>query len=455
MPVESFIIVIAAACLAGEATVPAIADRIERALGKRHKWHLELAARYTADFDGRTRPRRRDVVRWVRDTVLELAPPRAANGDPRPPRNRRVREWLGEAQRMQPVPSSSTWPIPVIENAGALAEWLGVTVGELEWFADLKALGNKMPHRPALAHYHYRVVLKRSGGIRLIEAPQPRLRALQRKILTDILDRVPAYYDAAHGFVKGRSIRTFAAPHVGQRVVLRLDLQDFFPSISGSRVQAAFRTLGYPEAVADLLGGICTNSTPRAVLADARLTDARSGMTLRAVHDARVLYRRAHLPQGAPTSPALANLCAYHLDCRITGLADWAGAVYTRYADDLAFSGGPDVARNIQRYAAEIAAIVLDEGWSVQHHKTRVMPQSVRQHLAGLVTNTRLNVPRSDFDRLKATLVNCTRTGPALQNREGVPEFRAHLAGRVAFVTSVNSVRGAVLRAILDRIDWS
>ncbi len=447
MPVESFIVVIAAACTAGEQSAPAIVSRMERALGEPQDWLPTLAAQYLEQFGAGARPRRRDVVRFLRTAVAEIPELSDESGLPIIPP---VREWLGESHRMQPAPGAGGWAVPPIATVGALAEWLGVTVGELEWFADLKALARKTPHRPALAHYHYRVVQKRSGGVRLIEAPQQRLRALQRQILKDILDRVPAYFAAAHGFVKGRSIRTFAAPHVGQRVVLRLDLQDFFPQISGSRVGAAFRTLGYPEAVADLLAGICTNSTPRAVLAE-----AETGLSPRALHELRALYRRPHLPQGAPTSPALANLCAYRLDCRITGLADWAGAAYTRYADDLAFSGGPDAARNIHRYAAEIAAIVLDEGWSVRHHKTRVMSQSTRQHLAGLVTNTRLNVPRPDFDRLKATLVNCLRRGPATQNREGIPDFRAHLAGRVTFVASVNPSRGERLREIFESIDWS
>jgi RNA-directed DNA polymerase len=272
---------------------------------------------------------------------------------------------------------------------------------------------------------------------------------MQRRILTGILDAVPTYYDAAHGFVKGRSIKSFAAPHIGQHIVLRLDIQDFFPSISGARVQAAFRTIGYPEAVADLLGGICTNITPRSVW-----REEPTSANVRYLHHVRTLYGRPHLPQGAPTSPALANFCAYRLDSRLTGLADWAGGAYTRYGDDLAFSGGREIARSADQYAAQIGAIVLEEGWSVQHRKTRVMRQSTRQHLAGLVTNQRVNVSRASFDELKAILTNCVRHGPESQNRDGLPAFRAHLGGRVAFVHSVNEAKGAKLRAIFDRIAW-
>jgi hypothetical protein len=282
----------------------------------------------------------------------------------------------------------------------------------------------------------------------LIEAPKARLKKMQRRILAEILERIPAHA-AAHGFVKGRSIQTFVAPHTGQRVVLRMDLRDFFPSIAGVRIQALFRTMGYPEAVADLLGGICTNATPQGIWKGAGL-DLPSTQ----LREARDLYARPHLPQGAPTSPALANLCAYRVDCRLAGLAEAAGAQYTRYADDLAFSGGEDFERRVERFALHTAAILHEEGFSVHHRKTRVMRQGVRQHLAGLVANQRVNVMRGDFDRLKAILTNCARLGPESQNRDGHPYFRAHLEGRVGFVETIHPAKGKRLREILARIRW-
>jgi RNA-directed DNA polymerase len=162
----------------------------------------------------------------------------------------------------------------------------------------------------------------------------------------------------------------------------------------------------------------------------------------------------SHLPQGAPTSPALANLCAYRVDCRLSGLARSAGAEYTRYADDLAFSGNDDFERRVERFSTHVAAILGEEGFTVYHRKTRIMRQGVRQHLAGLVANQSVNVIRTDFDRLKATLTNCVRLGPASQNREGHPLFRAHLEGRVGFVETINGAKGMRLRRILERIVW-
>ena len=348
---------------------------------------------------------------------------------------------------MLPVAAAASWDVPAIESVGALAEWLGLNLGELEWFADLKGLGYKKNY-PRLRHYYYRVLAKRSGYIRLIEAPKSRLKELQRLILARILEKVPPH-PAAHGFLKGRSIKTFIAPHVGQRVVLRMDLRDFFPSFAAARVQTFFRTVGYPESVADLLGGICTNAAPREVWQEPAF-----GVDRVHLREARALYSRPHLPQGAPTSPALANLCVYRVDCRLAGLAQSAGANYTRYADDLAFSGSEAFEHCVERFPTHVAAILLEEGLTVNHRKTRIMRQGVRQHLAGVVANQCMNVKRTDFDRLKATLTNCVRLGPENQNRGSHSRFRSHLEGRVGFVGMINPARGERLRAIFDRIQW-
>jgi len=340
---------------------------------------------------------------------------------------------------MRKVAAAREWNLPAIETAGALAQWLGVTDDELEWFADLKGLGGKLG-RPRLEHYSYQILHKRGGGVRLLESPKPRLKELQRQILTAILDRVPAHI-AAHGFVKGRSIATFARPHTNQQVLLRLDLSNFFPAFPGARAQALFRTLGYPEAVAARLAGIATNAAPRMVWRGE-------------APELRALYGWPHLPQGAPTSPALANLMAYRLDCRLAGLARCAHAVYTRYADDLAFSGGEALARGVERFAAHAAAIAMEEGFAVNHRKTRVMRQGVRQQLAGVVVNRKVGLRRSELEALEATLTNCVRHGPASQNRSAVPDFRAHLEGRVGFVEMIDAPKAERLRRLLTAIEW-
>ena len=436
---------LAHAFITGPQTPEACIARGLHALGKGKRWISPLAKRYLREFSGDSRPRRRDVARFLLSEAVWSSPELSTKKLSKI----KVQAWLLEPRQMQPVAAAVNWNVPSIESSGELAARLNVSLDELAWFADIKTLGRKNADAP-LHHYHYRVAEKQSGGIRLIEVPQKRLKQIQRTILADILSRVPTYYNAAHGFVKGRSVQTFAAPHVGQRVVLRMDLENFFPRISRARVQAIFRTLGYPETVADILGALCTNTTPLAVLS----SQQHPAFNTRLLFDARQLYHRPHLPQGAPTSPALANIAAYHLDCRLTGLAHWAGAAYTRYADDIALSGDDEFARHVERYASEVAAIASSEGWSVHHRKTRIMKQSVRQHLAGMVVNQTLNVTRHDFDTLKAILTNCVRHGASSQNKDGLPNFRAHLAGRIAWVASVNAGRGKRLRQIFDGVAW-
>ena len=426
MPNRALLRALAASFLAGEADAAQVVARGTHTLGRRPRWLAPVAERFVAAFGGQIRPRHRDVVRFLRHEI-DLAQPLSD------------KRWLNPPPQMQPVAAAASWDLPAIVTVGDMADWLGLTPGELDWFADLKALGSKR-NSPRLRHYHYRVLSKGHGCIRLIEAPKSTLKILQQRILARILEKIPVH-PAVHGFVKERSIKTFIAPHVGRRVVLRLDLRDFFPSFSGARIQALFRTIGYPERVADLLGGICTNAAPR---------DIWKGCP----YDVRILYARPHLPQGAPTSPALANLCTYRADCRLTGLARSAGAAYTRYADDLAFSGDEEFERRVERFSTHAAAILHEEGFAVNHRKTRIMRQGVRQHLAGLVANQRVNVIRADFDRLKATLTNCVRNGPESQNRDGHPAFRAYLEGRLGFVESIHPARGKRLRAIFERIRW-
>ena len=136
-------------------------------------------------------------------------------------------------------------------------------------------------------------------------------------------------------------------------------------------------------------------------------------------------------------------------------MAKAAGAAYTRYADDLVFSGDTTFARGAERFASHVAAIVAEEGFVVQHRKTRLMRPAVRQHAAGLTVNAHPNLPRRELDRLKAILTNCVRFGPESQNREEHANFRQHLEGKVAFVAMVRPEWALKLRELLRRVPWN
>ena len=435
----SLIDALAGALLAGEPAPNILYDRCRRTLGRRWRWLRPLTQRYVDNFGTETRPRYREVAQFLReDAGLWRAWAKYAD-------ELVVTDVRAEPQLMLPTEWSRN--VPRIESTGDLAKWLGLSPSELRWFADLRGLGYKQ-HDPRLEHYHYHVLAKRFGTIRLIEAPKPRLKDLQRQILLWVLQKLPAH-PAGHGFVKERSIRTFVAPHVGKQVVLRMDIREFFPTFGGVRIQNFFRTLGYPEAVADLLGGICTNATPRAAWKDISRKVSASFL-----NEMSRFYARPHLPQGAPSSPALANSSFYRVDCRLAGLAKSAGAVYARYADDLAFSGDEKFAESATRFPAHVAALLLEEGFRINHRKTRLMRQGVRQQLAGIVANQKLNIRRTEFDRLKAVLTNCIRFGPESQNRERHPEFQAQLHGKVSFVEMIHPERGRRLRGLFEKVDW-
>ena len=251
-----------------------------------------------------------------------------------------------------------------------------------------------------------------AGGGRFADA-----RGLQRRILRELLDRVPPH-PAAHGFRRGCSVLTHAAPHAGRALVLRLDLEDFFPSIGAPRVRALFGALGYPEEVAHLLACVCTNVAPVGRMTRPALSAYATHGDVRARHDAETRARTRHLPQGAPTSPAIANLCAYHLDVRLTALALRMGAFYTRYADDLVFCGDTAFRARSARFAALAAGIAGEEGFMVNHRKTRFASQAASQRVGGFVVNARPRAPRAAYDALRALLFNAARTGLEAQNRD-------------------------------------
>jgi RNA-directed DNA polymerase len=200
------------------------------------------------------------------------------------------------------------------------------------------------------------LIAKRNGGSRLVNAPSPELKKVQHWIQKNITSNF-LHHSACHGFVKGRSIVTNADPHVGAPTILKLDIQNFFGSVFREDVYRAFRFVGYTKDVANLLTELTTLA--------------------------------GSLPQGAPTSPDLANYGAYRLDVRLTRFAETRDLVYTRYADDLTFSGSlvPFEQRTIE-------GIMRDEGFRPNEKKLRYLLPDERQAVTGVVVNERLNWPR-------------------------------------------------------------
>lgn len=402
----------------------ALADHLEQRLpARQRRMALPLARALTGRFPGGVAP---DAA-LILDCLAGLPQGRRILAFAR--RHGQRPAYPLDPPAFRPDPALADLPLPPLATTADLAEFLSISPEQLVRFADLWSLSALSPDRFG-GHYRFHVLPKARGGARLIEEPKPFLKALQRRVLAGILDHVPPH-PAAHGFRRGHSCIGAAAAHAGEAMVLCFDLADFFPAFGFARVYGLFRSLGFPGGVARALTGLCTAVTPPAVLT------GDPGWS-------RGPLRARHLPQGAPTSPALANLMAFALDRRLAGLARSLDAAYTRYADDLAFSGDARIAPVL---LDTLPGIVAEEGFRLNPGKTRVQPASGRQVVTGLVVNSRVNPPRAELDLLKATL---HRLGDPADPRRGDAAFLAHLSGRIGWVEQVNPRRGARLRAAFD-----
>jgi hypothetical protein len=316
--------------------------------------------------------------------------------------------------------------LPPLDSPQQLAEALGLTVAQLRWLAY---------HRDAATRLHYRrfAISKRGGGERAIWAPLPKLKAAQHWILHNIAEKLPVH-GAAHGFLAGRSTLTNAAVHGGARLLVKMDVRDFFPTVTWRRVKGIFRKAGYREQVATLLALLCTEAPREVVELDGRTYYVSLGPRC--------------LPQGAPTSPALTNTLCQRLDRRLSGLARRLGYRYTRYADDLTFSlpsthaGKPRVGTLL----GVVRRVVEAEGFRLHPEKTRIHRRGGRQQVTGLVVNGGgpPRVPRRLRRQLRAAVHN-------LQQGKPLPEGEtvARLAGYAAYVCMTDRELGGKLLAAL------
>ncbi|MBX2804091.1 MAG: RNA-directed DNA polymerase [Myxococcales bacterium] len=391
------------AALATEASRLRDVDAMKRAARKQRM--QEAKARRIETKERREAQRQAKAKAWAERKTRELLYLGAG-----------VSNGLGQqAEQIQPG-------LPSVPSAPDLASAMGISLGELRWLAFHRKVSTT-------SHYARFQIPKKTGGTRLISAPMPRLKKAQHWIRAEILERVEVH-EAAHGFVRGRSIVSNAAAHVGQRVVINLDLRDFFPSVHYPRVFGLFRSLGFSPETSTVLSLLCTEAEVEEVQLDGRRWFVHAS--------------ERRLPQGSPCSPALTNLVCRRLDRRLTGLATQLGFTYTRYADDLTFSSTRDNAQ-VNRLIRAVEHIVDDESFTVHPDKTRIMRRGRRQEVTGLVVNDRLGVPRRLLKQWRATVHQIRRDGPAGKRFGLGPDVMAGLTGFAAFVNMVDAAKGQAM----------
>jgi RNA-directed DNA polymerase len=227
-------------------------------------------------------------------------------------------------------------------------------------------------------------ILKKSGKPRIICQPSRKLKGFQSWILVNILDKTKVS-NSCKGFEKKSSTLDNALPHKGANTILTLDLKDFFPNITSKQVFNIFKTLGYNDLISTIFTNICTY--------------------------------KGFLPQGSPCSPKLANLCAWKLDLRIQGYVGKRGINYTRYADDLSFSGLNPA--NVVRIIPMISKIIESENFIINHSKTRIASSARAKIVTGLViSDENIGIGQKKYKNVRSKIHHFDKT-----NRNGKCEI--------------------------------
>lgn len=310
---------------------------------------------------------------------------------------------------------------PEFSNEASLLAYLGVSPAELKkiWY-----------HREAM--YQNFDVSKKNGKLRLINAPDRRLKFLQRQLSVQ-LDTLYRRRNPVHGYVVDRSVKSNASAHLKQRFVLNLDIKDFFTSITEGRVEGVLKSIGVSGRVAAIVARICCYG--------------------------------GRLPQGGPASPVLSNMICFRLDRALMKIAMDAKCIYTRYADDITFSALRPPAPLFEgsvplsgRVAPEILAVGLvgaftANGFILNPDKIHYADKNSRRVVTGLKINQGLNVDRRFIRNVRATLNAAARDLAAAEVRYAVDfggksTLAAHIKGKIVWLGHIKGQADPVYRAL-------
>ena len=229
------------------------------------------------------------------------------------------------------------------------------------------------------------------------------------------------------GFTEGRSVATNACKHTSKNYVLNIDLKDFFPTITYTRVVKSLKELGFNDEVSDIIARLCTIP----------------------MWDEQIQMLRNSLPQGSPASPLLSNIVCSTLDKRLTDLARRYGLTYTRYADDMTFSSDHSVYAKDSIFLKELENIVESSGFKINEKKTRLQKKGSRQEVTGLIVGEKVNTYRQFIKNLRAAVFHAETNGCT-------PHEFNNIVGRVSYLAMVKGPDDRIVRrfrAIMSKVE--
>jgi RNA-directed DNA polymerase len=327
--------------------------------------------------------------------------------------------------------------VPALPDLAALASAMGRTVKSLRWLA--------FTGEPARRdHYRYHSLPKGVDSHRDLMSPHRELAYAQEWILRVLLDSLPVQPEA-HGYVRGRSVLTYAQPHEGRQVVLTMDLTDFFGHCQHMMVAKVMRQFSSHAGVITALTCL-TTAPPRVQVETERGT--RYAAT-----------EPASLPQGALTSPSLSNHCALSLDSSLTHHCGRWGYTYTRYSDDMAFSPNTETPQIPIVALPQLVRFLCGKwGFRVNGDKTKFHRRDKRQKLCGVVVNGKVSAPRSDKAKVRNFLHRLTRFVEAGEGKPPTWQEVDSMRGRISWLHMFEPEEAGeqmlTLHRLLARIDY-
>ncbi len=285
---------------------------------------------------------------------------------------------------------------------------------------------------------------KKDGTSRTIDAPCKNLKVIQ-KALAVLLESIYVPNTSAMGFVTGRSIVDNAKAHLGRAYVYNIDLKNFFPSITAGRVCARLQAKPYEfkKEIASTIADICCRKGDDGI---------------------------AVLPQGAPTSPIMTNFVCEKLDYKLQKLAKAFRLTYTRYADDITFSGNRNVFKEDGKFCQKLRHIIEEEEhFKVNEKKTRLCQRGGRMEVTGLTVNAKLNTSRKYMRQIRTMLHNWetlgydnaqelflgvyNKTNTKNHDAKGVHHIENILAGKLMFMAMVKGTDDPAYKNLYGRFE--